>query len=77
MGNVLKRWVPYATCKLKTWMVISLAIFGMAACSQERNTMTTPNASTRQPITLQNPPGTESVVLGMGCFWGAENASVS
>lgn len=34
--------------------------------------MTTPNASTRQPITLQNPPGTESVVLGMGCFWGAE-----
>ena len=23
-------------------------------------------------ITLASPPGTESIVLGMGCFWGAE-----
>ena len=31
--------------------------------------MTTNN---KPDIVLANPPGTESVILGMGCFWGAE-----
>ena len=34
--------------------------------------MTTPTRSSQSPLMLSNPPGTESVVLGMGCFWGAE-----
>ncbi len=28
-------------------------------------------------IVLENPAGTESIVLGMGCFWGAETSFVS
>ena len=57
---------------IKTWVVLSLAVFGITACSQEKNTMSAPTPSTRPPIVLQSAPGTESVVLGMGCFWGAE-----
>jgi len=56
---------------LKAWLAIVLTVFGMTACSQERK-MTTNEASNRAPIVLDNPPGTESVILGMGCFWGAE-----
>lgn len=37
----------------------------------------TPTPTTAQPITLNNPPGTESIVLGMGCFWGAEKRMAS
>ena len=43
-------------------------LIGLTACS-EKTPMTT---STKPPIALENPAGTESVVLGMGCFWGAE-----
>ena len=34
--------------------------------------MTAPPLSAKPPIVLKNPAGTESIVLGMGCFWGAE-----
>ncbi len=35
--------------------------------------MTPPSTTDKQPLVLKNtPPSAESVVLGMGCFWGAE-----
>ena len=43
-------------------------MFGLTACS-EKTSVTIP---TKPAIALTNPPGTESIVLGMGCFWGAE-----
>ena len=30
------------------------------------------NHPNQAALVLKNPPGTESIVLGMGCFWGAE-----
>lgn len=57
---------------IKTWVVLSLAVFGITACSQEKSTMTAPTPSTRPPIVLKSGPGMESIALGMGCFWGAE-----
>ena len=54
------------------WMSL-LVIAAMTACSQEKNTMNLTNTSSLAPIVLKNTPANaESVVLGMGCFWGAE-----
>jgi peptide methionine sulfoxide reductase msrA/msrB len=57
--------------RLKRLLIIGLATFGITACTQEK-AMTTNVTSNRTPIVLENPSGTESIVLGMGCFWGAE-----
>jgi peptide methionine sulfoxide reductase msrA/msrB len=69
MLNHLRRQISGS--HLKTWLAIGLTVFGITACSQER-TMTNQTTSNRSAIVLDNPPGTDSVVLGMGCFWGAE-----
>ena len=39
------------------------------ACLQKNPPLMT---DTKSAIVLSNPPGTESIVLGMGCFWGSE-----
>lgn len=58
---------------LARWLVVIIATL-LVACTPEEKSMTTQqtpqNAST--PVVLPAAPGTESVVLGMGCFWGAE-----
>lgn len=54
------------------WMSL-LMIAAVAACSQEKSTMNSSNPSGLAPTVLKNlPANAESVVLGMGCFWGAE-----
>ena len=50
------------------YLVAICALIGLTACP-EKSPMTT---NTKPAIVLANPPGTESIVLGMGCFWGAE-----
>ena len=60
---------------LRHWracFAVALTAFCMTACSQEKTTMTAPSPSAKPPIVLKNSAGTESIVLGMGCFWGAE-----
>lgn len=55
-------------------LAVIFLLLGLTACP-EKTTVTTPtkpNAPASPAITLNNPPGTESIVLGMGCFWGAE-----
>ncbi len=57
----------------KTFLMSLLVIAAVAACSQEKGTMNTSNPSSFTPIVLTNTPAnSESIVLGMGCFWGAE-----
>lgn len=68
MNSVSNLW----WLNFKALAVVFLAAFGMAACSQEKNIVKAPTPSARPPIVLKNPSGMESVVLGMGCFWGAE-----
>ena len=54
-----------------------LVMAAMTACSQEKNTMNSSNLSSLSPIVLKNTPANaESIVLGMGCFWGAENRTL-
>src|SRR5574343_47544 len=44
----------------------------LSACSQEKK-MTPATSAQKQQLVLQNTPASAaSVVLGMGCFWGAE-----
>ena len=50
------------------WLAALCALFGLTACPEGSPV----NTQTKPPIVLTNPPGTESIVLGMGCFWGAE-----
>ena len=49
-------------------------LLGLTACPEKTTVInpTKPNAVSSAAITLTTPPGTESIVLGMGCFWGAE-----
>jgi peptide methionine sulfoxide reductase msrA/msrB len=52
---------------------VSFVVLGVSACGQEKNVMNQPAALAGTPIVLKNNPASaESVVLGMGCFWGAE-----
>ncbi len=53
---------------LVRWLMALCVLTGLTACP-EKTIVTTP---TESAITLTNQPGTESIVLGMGCFWGAE-----
>ena len=57
-------------CKMLTrFFMLCLLLTGLSACSEEKP-MSQP---AKPPIVLKNSPATaESVVLGMGCFWGAE-----
>jgi hypothetical protein len=48
-------------------------LIGLTACPQRTSVMT----NAKPAIVLENPAGTESIVLGMGCFWGAETSFVS
>lgn len=48
-------------------LIMSLIV----ACTPESKKMSEQSAP-QTPIVLNNPAGTESIVLGMGCFWGAE-----
>lgn len=58
---------------VKVLLVTMLVIAGVTACSQEKSAMNSLGPSSKSPITLtNNPVSAESVVLGMGCFWGAE-----
>ena len=53
---------------------VSFVVLGVSACGQEKNVMNQPAALAGTPIVLKNNPASaESVVLGMGCFWGAES----
>ena len=55
------------------WLAVCCVLIGLTACP-EKSAMTT----TAQPaIVLASPPGTETIVLGMGCFWGAEQSYLS
>ena len=49
-------------------LVAACLLIGLTGCP-EKSPVTT---NTKPPIVLANPSGTESIVLGMGCFWGAE-----
>ena len=53
------------------WLMAFCVLIGLTACP-EKTIVTTPTQLTRPAITLTSAPGTESIVLGMGCFWGAE-----
>lgn len=56
---------------VKRVAAVGFVIFGISACGQEGRTMNQPAAVTKAPIVLKNNPvSAESVVLGMGCFWG-------
>ena len=58
---------------LKVFLTSLLVIAAITACSQEKGTMNPSNPSKAAPIVLKNTPANaESIVLGMGCFWGAE-----
>ena len=58
---------------LKVFLTSLLVIAAITACSQEKGTMNSSNSSKAVPMVLKNtPPTAESIVLGMGCFWGAE-----
>lgn len=58
---------------VKVLMVAMLVVVGVTACSQEKSAMNPLGPSGKPPITLKNNPASaESIVLGMGCFWGAE-----
>lgn len=58
---------------VKVFLMSLLVIAAVAACSQEKGTMSSSNPSSFTPLVLKNIPAhAESVVLGMGCFWGAE-----
>ena len=50
------------------FLAVLCLLTSLIACS-ERTPMTT---NAKPAIVLQTPSGTESIVLGMGCFWGAE-----
>lgn len=54
---------------LYLFWLLSVAL--LVACTPESKKMSDPQ-NTQTPIVLNNPAGTESIVLGMGCFWGAE-----
>lgn len=57
----------------KVIAAVSVVVVGVSACGQEKNDMNQPAALAGTPIVLKNNPASaESVVLGMGCFWGAE-----
>lgn len=43
-------------------------LIGLSGCPEKPPVIT----NAQSAITLASPPGTESIVLGMGCFWGAE-----
>lgn len=59
--------------ELKILLMAMLVAVGVSACSQEKSAMNPSDVSNKAPIKLQNNPASaESVVLGMGCFWGAE-----
>ena len=51
------------------WLVALCIALGLTGCSERKPMMTDSNPT---PLVLSNQPGTESIVLGMGCFWGAE-----
>ena len=53
------------------WLTACLILIGLSACPEKTMVTTLPKPAL-PAITLANPPGTESIVLGMGCFWGAE-----
>ena len=55
----------HATAK---WLVVCCILFSLTACPEKPTVIT----DVKPAIVLANPPGTESIVLGMGCFWGAE-----
>ncbi len=58
---------------VKAFLTSVLVIAAITACSQEKGTMNSSNPSKTAPIVLKNiPANAESIVLGMGCFWGAE-----
>ena len=58
---------------LKVFLTSLLVIAAITACSQEKGTMNSSNPSKTAPIVLKNTPANaESIVLGMGCFWGSE-----
>lgn len=63
--TVKSKWYDLWRCVA----VAALTVLSLSACSQEKKMM----SSKTQPIVLQNTPATaQSIVLGMGCFWGAE-----
>lgn len=53
---------------LVRWLLAFCVLIGLTACP-EKTIVTNP---TKPAMTLANPPDTESIVLGMGCFWGSE-----
>lgn len=68
-----------AGCFTRSYGVIQLLLgvllvaIGATACSQEKSAMNQPNSIAKSAIVLKNNPhSAESIVLGMGCFWGAE-----
>lgn len=72
MRNALNNCSPCFIGILKNWAMMGFVVLGLVACSQEKNRMTMPAHASNPTLLLNNPPGTESIVLGMGCFWGAE-----
>ena len=57
----------------KLFLMSLLVMAAVAACSQEKAPMNSSNPSGLAPMVLKNTPANaESIVLGMGCFWGAE-----
>lgn len=50
-----------------------LVVLGATACSKEKSAVSQTNLMNKPPLVLKNVPASaESIVLGMGCFWGAE-----